>query len=149
MNSTRLPDGTLTYDRHKILAEQLNYYSKLYTSDSSIKFQNQTEPAYKLSEDLKVETAAPLTLDKISIALKTMENRKTLGDDSVPTQIFKLFWSLLKDPLYQAYLEACKNKVLHYSAWLGMLALIPKPHRDLSLIRHCHPISLLKMEYKG
>ena len=113
MNSTRLPDGTLTYDQHKMLAEQVNYYSKLYTSDNSIKFQNQTEPAYKLSEDLKAEAVAPLTLDGISIALKTMKNVKTPSDDTVPTDIFKVFWSFLKDPLYEAYLEAYKSKVLH------------------------------------
>ena len=106
----------------------MNYYTKLYTSDNSIKFQNQTGPAYKLSEDLKTEMAAPLTIDTNSISLiKTMENGKTPGGDLVPTEILKVFWSFLKDALYEAYLEAYKNKVLHYMAYLGILALISKP----------------------
>ena len=81
MNSTYLPDGTLTKNPDKILKEQRNYYEKLYTSDENVEFKIENKNDPKISDLDKDLVDKDITIDDLKYALhsQTRTARLTHG----------------------------------------------------------------------
>ena len=77
-----------------------------------------------------------------------MKNNKTPGQDGIPVDFYKIFWSSLKELFFQMVLECFDTNMLHQSARKGILNLIPKPGKDSRFIKNLRPITLLNTDYK-
>ncbi len=148
MNSTYLPDGTLSKDPDKILNEQRKFYEKLYTSDENVKFNilNQNDP--KISDLDKNLVDKDITMDDLKYALQQMPNNKTPGCDGLPAEFYKVFWNKIKDVLYEAIIYAYHSGEMHISARRGIITLIPKKDKDMNYIKNWRPLTLLNTDYK-
>ena len=58
--------------------------------------------------------------------MRSLKNNKTPGNDGLPAEFYKMFWSKLGNTVFQTILQAVKNNQLHQSARHGMICLIPK-----------------------
>ena len=77
-----------------------------------------------------------------------MANNKSPGVDGFTTEFYKCFWSDLKLPLYKSYLYSFEHGKLSDDQRRGLLNLIPKPNKDLRLLKSWRPVSLLATDYK-
>ena len=93
--------GMTLSDQKLILLEVESFYQKLFKArevdlthsiDSLINVKSVT----KLTKNQSVELEGKLTIEELSLALKTMKNNKTLGIDGFPAEFYKVFWSKLK-----------------------------------------------------
>ena len=148
MKSTFLADGSKTKDSKKILKEQSNFYSRLYTSDENVEFNVQVKNLPVLSNRDKESLDKPITLEDLAHALKNCKNNKTPGCDGLPVEFYKVFWNKIKHILHAALIYAYNEKTLHISARRGVICLIPKKHKDLNYIKNWRPLTLLNSDYK-
>ena len=77
-----------------------------------------------------------------------MKNGKTPGEDGLPVDFYKVFWSRFGDLFYGMVLEVFQQEMLHATARKGILNLIPKANKDTRLIKNLRPITLLNTDYK-
>ena len=100
-------NGLLTTDPLKILNEQKCFYQKLYqsinrTSNNSEKISsfldNLTLP--KLSETDKNSCDGKISAGECYKLLESFQNNKTPGNDGIPIEFYKKFWSLNQRPFY-------------------------------------------------
>ena len=77
-----------------------------------------------------------------------MANNKSPGVDGFTTEFYKCFWDELKIPLHESYLYSFDHGKLADGQRRGLLNLIPKPNKDLRLLKSWRPVSLLATDYK-
>ena len=77
-----------------------------------------------------------------------MSNNKTPGQDGIPVDFYKVFWTKLKDSFYGMAMKCYENTQLHATGRKGILNLIPKADKDTRLIKNLRPITLLNTDYK-
>ena len=82
------------------------------------------------------------------IALQTIENNKSPGNDGLTKEFYITFWNKVKAPLLLAIEKSYLVKQL--SAWQKQAAitLIGKKRRDERYIQNWRPISLLDLDVK-
>ena len=101
----------------------------------------------KISEQLKLNLEAPLTLEELDKAMESAKIRTAAGPDGIDNSFLKKFWKYFRTPLL-AYSHTCFNKKrLTPSFSTASLKLIPKKG-DTTLIKNWRPISLLNCTYK-
>ena len=77
-----------------------------------------------------------------------MKNNKTPGQDGIPANFYKVLWGMIQKPFYEMALECYQQNVLHNSARMGILNLIPKGNKDSRYVKNLKPITLLNTDYK-
>ena len=97
IKSMYLSDGSLTKDPSKILDEIWNFYSRLLTTDSSIKFDMVNNEDTKISDVNKNLVDKNITIQELGLSLKSMANGKTPGCDGLPVDFYKMFWEKTQD----------------------------------------------------
>lgn len=60
----------------------------------------------------------------------------------------KTFGTDNKKQLFNAYLDCIKNGQLSPTMKTGLITLLPKPNKDLLILDHWRPITLLCNDYK-
>ena len=140
--------GTQIQDPQEILVEQRAFYASLYEEDENVKFTLENTYGIKVPEKIKRDQENQLTLVDLQEAIRSMKNNRTPGEDGIPVDFYKVFWSKIKDIFYGMVLEVYNKNVLHKSARKGILNLIPKPNKDTRLIKNLRPITLLNTDYK-
>ena len=148
MKSTYLADGSKTKNPNKILKEQSNFYTKLFTSNENVNFNLQPVGLPTLNPKEKGDLEKDITIDDLFYALKESNNNKTPGCDGIPIEFYKMFWNKIKFILHNAILYAYKNNTLHISARRGVICLIPKKGKDINYIKNWRPLTLLNTDYK-
>ena len=141
-------DGTLTKDYREILNEQLRFYEELYTSNPAIKFSVENRSGIFLDEHEKARLDAPITVDEIFDALKSMKENKAPGLDGLTKEFYVKFFEELKDPLIRLYYHSLQNRKLNFTSRKGVIQLIPKRNKDELYLRNWRPLTLLCLEYK-
>ena len=141
----------------EILQEEVSFYSDLYSSKLD-KFDKATMEKFlktdsipKLNNDDKSFCEEKLTISDLTKACKildSMANNKSPGVDGFTTEFYKCFWDELKIPLHESYLYSFDHGKLADGQRRGLLNLIPKPNKDLRLLKSWRPVSLLAMDYK-
>ena len=132
----------------EILAEQREFYQKLYSKDDDVKFSLTNIYNVKVPEELKASQDIQLSLNDFQMAIKEMNNDKTPGKDGIPVDFYKVFWNQLKDSFGSMVQQVYHTKLLHRSAREGVLNLIPKANKDTRFIKNLRPITLLNTDYK-
>ena len=138
----------------EIQGEIFKYYKSLYTS----KVADVDAPEYDKFFDLKnfprlsVQDAKtlqkPINLIECESAIREMADSKSPGCDGLPVEFYKKFWTDVKDDLFKAYTHGLAEGELYYSQTRGIIRLLPKPLRNLFLLKNQRPITLLCADYK-
>ena len=131
-----------------ILQLQKAYYESLYSVDEDVSFGMENIYGVYVPEGIRETQEIQLTLDDLAQATKSMNNKKTPGQDGIPVDFYKVFWNLLKDAFYEMVIYNYQEQIMHDSARKGVLNLIPKPGKDSRLIKNLRPITLLNTDYK-
>ena len=131
-----------------ILEEQEKFYSKLYEEDKDVEFRMTNSYGIEVPEEVRKDQEDQLTEIDIQEAIKGMNNNKTPGQDGLPIDFYKVFWTSIKEPFMEMVLYSYQMKNLHSSARKGILNLIPKAEKDTRYIKNLRPITLLNTDYK-
>ena len=141
-------NGSFTTDPFKILSEQRRFYKELYScrnnnNDTSLKTKSFLKDLSipKLSEEQKISCEGKITLEECTLILETFQNNKTPGNDGIPIEFYKTFWSLLCEPFIQCANECFEKGELSSSQKQALITLIEKKGKDRSLIENWRPIS--------
>ena len=88
MTCTIMPDGSISTRQKDILEMQAKFDRQLYTSDNEIEFLFKNQMEIKLTQSEKEATDRPLTLEKISQAVKNLRRNRMPGCDGLNPEIF-------------------------------------------------------------
>ena len=102
----------------------------------------------KVPENIKLEQEKQITMLDLEKAIKTMKNGKTPGEDGIPVDFYKVFWTRIRIAFYDMVIQCYEYTKLHDTARKGILNLIPKPGKDSRYIKNLRPITLLNTDYK-
>ena len=97
-----------------------------------------------LEEDM-LEGSGEIKENEITSTIRTMQNNKSPGIDSLPVEFYKVFWPDLKESFMKVIANAADSEVLTISQQQGMITLIPKKLKDTSLVKNWRPLSLLNV----
>ncbi|KAL9975443.1 hypothetical protein ACROYT_G012604 [Oculina patagonica] len=138
----------------EILTECEAFYKKLYSSkiqadsiplDTDHFFQENDTVLNKEESD---SIEGLLTDAECIAALKDMGKGKSPGNDGLPSEFYKTFWSDISEPLLKALNYGFEIGQLSVSQRRGFIKLIPKKSEELYYIRNWRPLTLLNCDYK-
>ena len=89
-----------------------------------------------------------ITEYECGLALKDMKNSKSPGSDGITTEFYKLFWNNIKTHFTRSINFSHQTKQLTELQSQGLLTLLPKPDKDLTLLSNWRPICLLNIDFK-
>ena len=130
------------------LQEQHNFYADLYSEDKEVNFTMKNHFGLYVGDEVREQQNQQIKIEDLQEAIKGMNNNKTPGEDGIPVDFYKVFWTKLKDPFHAMMLQAYQEQYLHNSARKGILNLIPKAQKDTRLVKNLRPITLLNTDYK-
>ena len=130
------------------------YYESLYTAlpreeDPTVcsKFLNLI-PRDAITPAGCVVLGKDITIQELYEALKRMNKGAVPGVDGLTVSFYLHYWDLLKDWLFASYLHAFECGRLSISQRKGLIRLLPKKDRNLTLVSSWRPIALLTVDYK-
>ena len=135
-------------DPKLILEEQRNFYRELYSEDEMVKFTLSNNSDIVVPEEIRLQQEIQITTTDLEEAIKAMNNNKTSGEDGLPVDFYKCFWTKLRTAFLDMVLAVYEKGVLHTTARQGVLNLIPKANKDTRYIKNLRPITLLNVDYK-
>ena len=135
-------------DTKGILRLQEKFYHSLYTSNSQVENTWINNVGRKVPEFLRTEQNRQFTITDLALATKQLQNEKTCGNDRIPVDFYKVFWSKLKTPYFELIKEVYSSGLLHKSALLGVMNIIPNQGKDTHFLKNLRPITLLNSDYK-
>ena len=124
MHQLKLDNGRITSDPKTILSEQRRFYPSLYQSDPNVEFKIIT--GIKVTEEDNHLLCTDITLEELTTANNGMAKNKSRGYDGFTVEFYLKFWAILGPVYLQVIKESLKEKMLHLSAWRGIITLIPK-----------------------
>ena len=80
--------------------------------------------------------------------VKSLPNGKTCGLDGLPIEIYKMFWSRIKEDFCQLVNENYVNRHMNRSALHGVINMIPKKDKNTKFLKFLRPITVLTSDYK-
>ena len=131
-----------------ILQLQKLFYEDLYQEDKEVSFNMENKYGITVPDQIRENQEKQIMLEDLQSAIKTMNNNKTPGEDGLPVDFYKVFWSYIKEPFYEMMISSYSEERLHNSARSGILNLIPKPGKDSRYVKNLRPITLLNTDYK-
>ena len=141
-------DGKEITMNSEILNAQHDFYQKLYARDKSIEFVMGEDAPIKVSDqDVELQSQT-FTRSDLASAVRSLQNNKCPGPDGIPIDFYKVFWSSLVEPLYEAIMDVYNRNSLYATAARGVLNLIPKKGKDVRMLKNLRPITLLNTDYK-
>ncbi len=101
-----------------------------------------------MSLESKTECSQDLSLNEIEFCIKALKNNKSLGNDGLTSEFYKVFIKYVSRFLLAVYEEAVNKGSLPASLSQGVISLIPKRPKDILLLDNWRPISLLNNDYE-
>ena len=141
-------DGQEIVETKHILSAQKEFYSELYDIDRDVNFNLENTYQLYVPVQIRQQQDRQINIEEIQVAIKAMNNGKTPGNDGIPVDFYKVFWSKLKESFQAMMLYSFEQEMLHQSARTGILNLIPKANKDTRYIKNLRPITLLNTDYK-
>ena len=80
--------------------------------------------------------------------LETFQNNKGPGNDGIPVEFYKRFWTLLSEPFANCANECFENMEMSNSQKQAVISLIEKKGKDRILLENWRPISLVNVDAK-
>ena len=145
-------NGEKTQNPKEILEEAKQFYENLYKKNENLTsyfdeyFLNDNIPS--LSENEKNLCESAITPDECTSALKRMKNGKTPGSDGLSVEFYKIFWHSIKDLVHDSLIYAYENGSLSIDQKRGLIKLLPKKSKILTVLKNWRPITLLNTDYK-
>ena len=131
-----------------ILHEQKKFYSDLYSVDTDVQFSLENTYNIKVPKDIRDNQGTQITIQDLESSMKRMSNNKTPGEDGIPIDFYKVFWTKIKEIFFVMMEQCFEEELLHPSARGGILNLIPKASKDTRYVKNLRPITLLNSDYK-
>ena len=102
-----------------------------------------------LGEVDKLKLDSPFVMSELDEALKSLNFDSSPGSDGLSPIFYSTFWDILKDPLFNSFIESIENKSLTLSQRRAILTLLPKSSDgDSRNVANYRPISLTNTDYK-
>jgi hypothetical protein len=101
----------------------------------------------KLTEGMRADLAAPISMHELDEALKGMTAGKALGPDGVMTEFSKIYWDLISEDFLAMVCGAVESRRLPLGVTKGLVPLLYKGERKKHLT-NWRPITLLNVGYK-
>ena len=127
-----------------------SYYSKLFSSQNL-----QQDPEYlnditlpTLDDTDQAILDAPINIEEIKIAVKSLNKDKCPGCDSFPIEWYEKFLPHLIYTLHSVYLRNIELGCIHGSARESIISLMDEVDKDNLYLEHWRPLSLLTSDYK-
>ena len=100
----------------------------------------------KVPEQLKEVQGMEISDDEIETAMRQMPNGKTCGNDKIPVDFYKEFWGNLENIFMSLVREIRVDEILHRSAKLGVINMIPKQDKDMRFLKNqsCYLLATTK-----
>ena len=105
---------------------------------------NQTK--HTISKALSCEGL--INKEECAKALKDFSNNKTPGTDGLPAEFCRFFWPDICHDLFASYNYAFQHGMLSISQRRGIISLILKKAKHITILENLSPISLLNVDYK-
>ena len=139
----------------KILKEQERFYNNLYkssingpnTASRSSSFLNSLNIP-KLLEEQKALCEGKISSEECFRILDNFQNNKTPGNDGIPIEFYRKFWSLISESFVRCANECFKKGEMSRSQKQAVITLIEKKGKDRSLLENWRPISLVNVDAK-
>ena len=144
--------GTLVHDPSLINLEFQKFYKTLYTSDITNTeelehfFIGLDLPHLSLIEAETLE--APITLNEIYDALKSMNAGKSPGLDGIPPEMYQTFWPEIGPIILEMFQKAISEGNFHRDVNTAIISLLHKKGKDPNLCSSYRAISLLNADVK-
>ena len=102
----------------------------------------------KIDEEDAKRLDTKITEEEVSSTLKNTKNNVAPSPGEFGGGFYIMFWKYFKQIVVGAIREVYDNRELPISQRLGIIALIPKSHKDLRFIKNWRPLMLLETFYK-
>ena len=129
------------------------FYKNLYSQNVNVNpnahlffFNNVTTP--KLTENQKQFCDTDLTEEELLKTLKTFSKNKCPGLDGITAEFYIKFWDVVKDKLFQVYMDSFLLGILPECMRTGVVTLLEKKGKDRLELGSWRPITLLNIDYK-
>ena len=147
--------GSIITDPFNILYEQKRFYQELYTSQIK-KADNTRAPESFLNnlnipsftEQQMLSCEGKITSKECEKALETFQLNKAPGNDGIPIEFYKTFWSLISEPFIRCANECFEKGEMSSSQKQAVITLIEKKGKDRSFLENWRPISLVNVDTK-
>ena len=133
---------------------QKRFYSKLY-SRKPVDLNNEEIKAFlenlniqRLSDELSASCEGNITLQECEGILSSFQTGKTPGNDGLPVEFYKIFWSLIGKLMTDSFNEAYLKKEMSTSQKQAVITLIEKKGKDRNYLLNWRPISLINVDAK-
>ena len=143
-------------DKGEILDEIRYFYGNLYSEKNSD--ENILKEFTKFKQGLKIPQLTDghkeilekeLTISEMFDALKLLNTGSSPGLDGIPSEFYKVFWDVIKKPLFDNFIYSFNTGLLALSQRKGVLTLLYKGNNsDKELLKNWRPISLVNSDYK-
>ena len=150
------PRGVIT-DSKEILNEQVDFYTKLYTTTRNSNNDNEYQellakflvPNNKLIDiDNHSDMIKDITEAEVYNILKSFSDNKCPGSDGFPKEFYLFFWDSIKGVLLESYKYSRQCGNLSIDQRRGVINLIPKKNKDTASLSNWRPLTLLNTDYK-
>ena len=135
-------NGLLTTVPLRILNEQKRFYQELYQSINSKSNNSEKTSLFldnlnipKLSETDKNFCEGKISAGECYKLLDRFQNNKTPGNDGIPIEFYKKFWSLISDPFINSVNECFEQGEMSASQKQAVITLIEKKRKRSLLSR--------------
>ena len=153
ISALRLDDGEMTSDPNVINSKFREFFSNLYTSDSTVNSNEMEDflgglkiPA--ISSDYKELLEQPITQQEVISAIFSMQSQKSPGPDGFSLEFYKKFSIQLSSHLTLVLTESLEKGVLPPTMAQACISLLAKGGKDPLDCASYRPISLLNNDVK-
>ena len=113
-----------------IISEPNRFYQELYSSyhgdDNEVKNFFNVLDIPKLTEKQKHMCEGKILRKECELMLETFQNNKMPGNDGIPVEFYKIFWTLLSEPFVNCANECFENMEMSNSQKQAVISLIEK-----------------------
>ena len=148
MYRVRKADGSIKKDYSEILNVQYDFYKKLYTSNDNVHFNLSNSTGVALNSVDKSRLDGDVSIEELYDGMMTLKTGKCPGSDGISIEVYRRFWTELREPLFNMYQLAEARGLLNPSGRRGIINLIPKCNKCDYLVNHWRPVTLLNGDFK-
>ena len=140
--------GSITTDPFSILSEQRRFYQDLYASKNKSRHHLQAIDSFlkdlnipRLTEEQMLSCEDAITAEECAKLLESFQNNKAPGNDGIPVEFYRKFWSLICHPFIACVNECFKKGEMSSSQKQAVITLVEKKGKDRTLLDNRRPVS--------
>ena len=132
-----LDNGQTITKTEEIIHCQKTYYQNLYKKPPDINNVDNSQVFLakdnipKLSNEQQHNLDKAITKEEIAMATKQLANGRYPGTDGLPIDFYKLFWTQIKECVYDSIKYATQHGIMSIDQRRGVLNLIPTKGKDI------------------